>query len=63
MKIIRNFLIWRQIRRYSEFLPEEDRSKVAMAEDGNGLTLFRAIEAWLERAPFVCVGQWSFLTE
>jgi hypothetical protein len=36
---------------------------VEMAEEGNGLTLFRAIESWLERAPFVSVGQWSFLTE
>jgi hypothetical protein len=36
---------------------------VALAEDGNGPTLFRAIEAWLERAPFVSVGDWSFLSE
>lgn len=50
-------------RRYNEFLPEEDRAKVEMAEDGHGLTLFRAIETWLDRAPFVNVGEWSFLTE
>ena len=53
----------RRFRRYNEFLPEEDRTKVEMSEDGHGLTLFRAIEAWLERAPFVTVAEWSFLTE
>jgi hypothetical protein len=53
----------RNTRRYSEHLPAEDQPKVEMAEDGKGLTLFRAIEAWLERAPFVTVGEWSFLAE
>ena len=40
-----------------------EKTMVEMAEEGNGLTLFRAIESWLERAPFVSVGEWSFLTE
>jgi hypothetical protein len=58
-----HFLTAHIFRRYNEFLPAEDQSKVEMAEDGKGPTLYRAIEAWLERAPFVNVGEWSFLIE